>query len=233
MTDGEARGQTREFQACWERDFAPSPTKPLLVCGFANGLFGDQSLVRPGQYVAFTCFSTYPYSRGRIHVERPDDLHSGYAFDTGFLEHKFDLDVMVWAYKKQREIARRLPFCTGEVELGHPIFAESSNARLGPLDYASPALAHINYSASDDLIIEDWVRGNAGTIWHSLGTCAMKPLGKDGVVDANLNVHGTMGLKIADLSVVPENVGANTNNTALVIGEKAAIIIAAELAINF
>jgi hypothetical protein len=41
----------------------------------------------------------------------------------------------------------------------------------------------------------------------------------------DLNVYGTRRLKVADLSMVPENVGANTNNTALAIGEKAAIII--------
>ena len=36
----------------------------------------------------------------------------------------------------------------------------------------------------------------------------------------------------ADLSIVPQNVGANTNNTALVIGEKAADIIAKDLGIT-
>ncbi len=57
----------------------------------------------------------------------------------------------------------------------------------------------------------------------------MAPREKDGVVDANLNVYGVKGLKVADLSIAPENVGANTNNTALVIGEKAADIIIKEL----
>lgn len=35
-----------------------------------------------------------------------------------------------------------------------------------------------------------------------------------------------------DLSIMPENVGANTNNTALLVGEKAADIIAADLGIT-
>lgn len=60
----------------------------------------------------------------------------------------------------------------------------------------------------------------------------MKPKEKGGVVDANLNVYGTSGLKVADLSMVPENVGANTNNTALAVGEKAAMIIGGELGIK-
>ena len=57
----------------------------------------------------------------------------------------------------------------------------------------------------------------------------MAPREQDGVVDSSLNVYGVTGLKVADLSIPPENVGANTNNTALVIGEKAAEIILAEL----
>ena len=35
-----------------------------------------------------------------------------------------------------------------------------------------------------------------------------------------------------DCSIMPENVGANTYNTAIAIGEKAAVIIAADLGIE-
>ena len=59
----------------------------------------------------------------------------------------------------------------------------------------------------------------------------MKPRERDGVVDSRLNVYDVRGLKVADLSVGPGNVGANTYSTALVIGEKAAVIIAEELGI--
>jgi alcohol oxidase len=90
----------------------------------------------------------------------------------------------------------------------------------------------IEYSKEDDEAIEDWIRGKLNTTWHSLGTCAMKPKEKGGVVDKNLSVYGTKGLKVADLSIVPENVGANTNNTALAVGEKAAVIIGNELGIK-
>lgn len=37
---------------------------------------------------------------------------------------------------------------------------------------------------------------------------------------------------MTDLSIIPENVGANTNNTALIVGEKAADIIAKELGLD-
>ena len=52
---------------------------------------------------------------------------------------------------------------------------------------------------------------------------------KHGVVDERLNVHGVKGLKCADLSICPDNVGCNTYSTALLIGEKAAMLIAEDL----
>jgi len=60
----------------------------------------------------------------------------------------------------------------------------------------------------------------------------MKPRERGGVVDARLNVYGVRGLKVVDLSVALGNVSANTYGTALVIGEKAAVIIAEDLGIK-
>ncbi|KAJ3528098.1 hypothetical protein NM208_g10374 [Fusarium decemcellulare] len=60
----------------------------------------------------------------------------------------------------------------------------------------------------------------------------MAPREEFGVVDGRLNVWGTKGLKLADLSIVPANVGANTNNTAIVVGEKAADIIIKDLGLG-
>ncbi|KAH7337514.1 glucose-methanol-choline oxidoreductase [Rhizoctonia solani] len=60
----------------------------------------------------------------------------------------------------------------------------------------------------------------------------MKPKEQGGCVDNRLNVYGTQNLKVADLSITPANVGANTNATAFVIGEKAAIIIAEDLGLK-
>lgn len=90
----------------------------------------------------------------------------------------------------------------------------------------------LEYSAEDDAAIEQFVRENVNTTWHSLGTAKMAPRDQMGVVDADLNVHGVQGLKIVDLSIAPENVAANTNNTAIVIGEKGAEIIAKELGLT-
>jgi alcohol oxidase len=49
---------------------------------------------------------------------------------------------------------------------------------------------------------------------------------KHGVLDERLNVHG---VKVADLSICPDNVGCNTYSTALLIGEKCAVLTGEDL----
>ena len=90
------------------------------------------------------------------------------------------------------------------------------------------------YSKDDLLAVEEWVKRHCETTWHSLGTCSMGPkegnsVVKHGVLDERLNVHGVKGLKVADLSVCPDNVGCNTYSTALLIGEKCAVLTAEDL----
>ncbi len=60
---------------------------------------------------------------------------------------------------------------------------------------------------------------------HPVGTCAMGK-GKLAVVDSRLRVHGVQGLRIADASIMPTIPSANTNAASVVIGEKAAQMIA-------
>ncbi|KAI9843746.1 MAG: Alternative oxidase, mitochondrial precursor [Sclerophora amabilis] len=92
----------------------------------------------------------------------------------------------------------------------------------------------LHYNDHDLKALEEWVKRHVETTWHSLGTCSMAPregnsVVKHGVLDERLNVHGVKGLKCADLSVCPDNVGCNTYSTALLIGEKAAMLIAEDL----
>jgi alcohol oxidase len=60
----------------------------------------------------------------------------------------------------------------------------------------------------------------------------MKPRNRGNVVDSRLNVYGIQGIKFADLFIGSGNVAANTYPTALVVGEKAAAVIAEELGIH-
>lgn len=69
-----------------------------------------------------------------------------------------------------------------------------------------------------------YIRTQAQTIYHPVGTCKM---GRDrrAVVDASLRVHGVAGLRVADASIMPFIVNANTNVPATMIGEKCADLI--------
>ncbi len=122
----------------------------------------------------------------------------------------------------------------GELPIGHPEFPAGSEAALIDLDAplagdSRKPPAKIEYTLEDDKAIETFLRKHIGTTWHSLGTCAMKPRDRGGVVDKELNVYGTEGLEVVDLSICPENVAANTQITAYTVGEKGADIIMREL----
>ena len=75
---------------------------------------------------------------------------------------------------------------------------------------------------SDDAL-DDWLLRNSGTSHHISGTCKMGPAG-DGmaVVDQQGRVHGLEGIRVADASIMPDCIRANTNATTIMIGEKIA-----------
>ncbi|TGJ84583.1 hypothetical protein E0Z10_g4195 [Xylaria hypoxylon] len=224
-----------EFKAAWDRDFRDKPNRPVMLMAMLNAYFGPPGEAEPGQYVSVGNYTAYPYSRGHLHITGPE-VDDPLDFNAGFLSDAEDLDVkkQVWAYKRGREIMRRTSMYRGELAAFHPPFSAHSKAACTTFD-AERDTANVNdleYSTEDDKVIEQFLRENINTTWHSLGTAKMAPREQLGVVDKDLNVYGVKGLKLADLSIVPENVAANTNNTALVVGEKAADIILRELGLG-
>lgn len=187
-----------------------------------------------GEYLGVSTFNLYPLSRGHIHITGPN-IDDAPDFDTGFLSDSedFDMKAHVYAYKVQREIMRRMNCYRGEVPEWNPPFAADSPAAILCTNHPLPdGVPNIIYSPEDEAVLERFIRDKVDTTWHTMGTCKIAPEAKCGVVDVNLDVYGAKGLKIADLSIPPGNVGGNTNSTALAIGEKAADIIIRELGLS-
>ncbi|KAL2758201.1 hypothetical protein ACRALDRAFT_1040242 [Sodiomyces alcalophilus JCM 7366] len=232
-TEEEVAALGPKFQEAWNRDYRDKPNKPLMIITSLNGFPGDPTGLPVGQYLSVSTFTVHPYSRGHIHITGPGATDP-YDFKTGFFTDPDGVDIKkaMWAYKKQREIMRRLKAYRGEYAPGHPPFKKCSGAALIETDGPLTDVEDIIYTPEDDAILEKWIRQNVGTTWHSMGTAKIGSRDDNGVVDASLSVHGVERLKIADLSIPPANVAANTGNTAFAIGEKAADIIIKELGLG-
>ena len=100
------------------------------------------------------------------------------------------------------------------VRLGqHERFADIIESRIEPTD---------DELSSDDYL-DAYILREATTGQHISGTCKMGPT-TDGmaVVDQHGRVHGLENLRIADASVMPNCIRANTNVTTMMIGERIA-----------
>lgn len=72
--------------------------------------------------------------------------------------------------------------------------------------------------------LEDFIRQAASTTQHPLATCRMGA-DESSVVDPELNVRGVEGLRIADASVLPRQIGGNPTGVLAMLGEKAADLV--------
>ncbi|KAF8607378.1 alcohol oxidase [Ceratobasidium sp. AG-I] len=229
-TQDELQAMGPAFQETWKQQFERAPDKPVAMQILVNGFMGPPSLIPANsRFMMMANIATYPLSRGHIYLNSADH-QAAPDFRPGTIEEQSDIDVQIWIYKKSREIARRMPSFRGEFAPLHPKFPEGSAATCVRLDGPPPAdMENLAYTAEDNAAIEEFIRDRSDTIWHSIGTVPMKAEKQGGCVDPRLNVYGTTNLKVADLSILPGNVGANTNSTAMLVGEKAAVLIAEDL----
>jgi len=113
-----------------------------------------------------------------------------------------------WDLKRMRD-GVRLAVRLAEHQAYEDIVVE----RISPTD---PDLA------SDDAL-DAWLLANVSSFQHISGTCKMGPTSDPmAVVDQFCNVRGLGRLRVADASIFPDIVRANTNATAVMVGERVA-----------
>ncbi|XP_072381726.1 glucose dehydrogenase [FAD, quinone]-like [Diabrotica undecimpunctata] len=101
-----------------------------------------------------------------------------------------------------------------------------------PVKKFHPQIAKLNLPACDkyEFRSDDYwrcsIRYLSTHIYHPTSTCSMGPK-DDGtsVVDPRLRVHGIKRLRVADASIMPKIVSANTHAASMMIGQKAADMI--------
>jgi choline dehydrogenase len=101
-----------------------------------------------------------------------------------------------------------------------------NKGQLGPLR-VPPSLAqkhaYRDGETPSDALLEDLSRHYAFTVYHLTSTCRMGE-----VVDPELRVKGVQKLRVADASIMPNIPSGNTNAPCIMIGEKAAELLAHE-----
>jgi choline dehydrogenase len=179
----------------------PSAPCPELQFHFAPGWFLFHGFKNPLGHGFTLCPSLVATkSVGQVTLRSANPLDAPFI-DPNYLAEDEDLRVLVEGMK----IARRL--------LGSPAFDGYRGEELTP-----------GREVQTDEEIAAYVRCNVQSIYHATGTCKM---GQDAsaVVDHELGVHGVEGLRVADASIMPVIVNANTNAPTIMIGEKAADMI--------
>ncbi|MFI6321798.1 GMC family oxidoreductase [Nonomuraea sp. NPDC050556] len=171
---------------------------PDIELIYAPGPFINHGLDKPeGHGLTVGVVLLQPESRGRVGLSGRDPV-----IDPGYLSREADVRRLVAGLKVAKQI-----FATAA-------FKEYAG---GPMDpYWGP---------ETDEELAQWVRERGETLYHPVGTCRM---GTDAasVVDPSLKVRGVEGLRVVDVSIMPTLNRGHTHAPAIMIGEKAADLIA-------
>ena len=175
----------------------------IFPSSFSTPLGGDP-FAQEG--IRFTCMLELAEGAGEITLQENDPTVQPYI-NCHHLEHPRDKE-------RLREAIR-----IGIKLMDHEAFKDILDELI------DPAPADL---VSDDAL-DNWMLRSVWIGQHLSGTCKMGP-SSDGmaVVDQFGKVHGIDGLRVADASIMPDCIRANTNLTTIMIGERIADWIASE-----
>jgi len=184
---------------------AETPDATVSIAPFLYEIVGGERRVSKKKGITMNVNVLRSESTGSIHIKSSNPAEPP-AIHFNFLSTEHDRTGVLAAIRKGRELMATSPM------------KEVTGAEIAPG-------AHLQ---KDDELLE-WVRKNAETTYHPIGTCKM---GADpmAVVDPELRVHGIAGLRIADASIMPTLTSGNTNAPTIMIGEKCAAMVLAAAA---
>ena len=179
-----------------------SPDATISIAPFLYEMVGKERRVSAQKGITMNVNVLRSESTGSVHIKSADPAEPP-AIRFNFLSTEHDRTGIVNVLRKGRELMATSPL------------KEVTGQEIAPG-------AHLQ---SDAELLE-WVRNNAETTYHPVGTCKM---GNDprAVVDSELRVHGIAGLRVADASIMPTLTSGNTNAPTIMIGEKCASMVLA------
>ncbi len=189
------------------RPGAETPDATISIAPFLYEMVDNERRVSKRKGITMNVNVLRSESIGSIHIKSSDPAEPP-AIRFNFLSTEHDRTGVLAAIRKGRELMATSPL------------KEVTGEEIAPG-------AHLQ---KDDEILE-WVRNNAETTYHPVGTCKM---GGDpmAVVDSELRVHGLQGLRVADASIMPTLTSGNTNAPTIMIGEKCAEMVLAAAAVR-
>ncbi len=179
----------------------PAPDVQLVHAPAFFWKNGEGEHPRPAFAIAQSYWT--PASRGWVRA-RTKDPRSKPAVQLGMLREQADVDALIRAIRRTREIVAQAPL------------RDMVAAEITP-----------GADVRTDAELERWIRENVETTYHPSCTARMGAEG-EGVLDEKLRVRGVEGLRVADTSALPQITRANTNAPAILIGERCAAFIRAE-----
>lgn len=173
--------------------------RPFSMISKSAGMYKAE----PAPAVTASCTLLRPWSRGEVTLRSADPSQAP-RMVANYLSDERDFKPLVEGLRLIRRIFAADPF--------HPKLRDE-------------IMPGVDYQSDEELAA--YLRNNAQSMYHPVGTCRMGA-DADAVVDVALKLNGFEGIRVVDASVMPRIPSGNTNAPTIMIAEKASDMIIAE-----